>query len=349
MNNEIDNNQHYITESFIKKRFGVNGFVNRYDVKYGGWKTNASPQFIFSSDGYTQFLEAGQPVDNSLEKSFNNLENELRVILPILDDATTRTATPVDEGIFNNLCFYCAYLWYLSPFAKAKAPANFVMQVDLCLKHGNTNFLRAINLSDERIKTMQQQYADGYRFILQGENYLQYAFRGEFVRNCRDKAAMFRYLTKWTVYNSPIELPIADIALVDYPESKNVTLFMLPISPQRVLIGRLVGGTPPPPPMTNTILYGADLTVEAAEDVLDVISLSALKAIVCQNKMDIAAIRDRAKKKKISFTKINNLDDVLSAGRKVFDRSKSFDLVAVTKEEYIKYVHTFIGPAGSYN
>lgn len=350
VNNELNNNQHYITESFVKKRFGNDdGFVQRYDVLHDTWKTNASPQFVFSGVGYTQFLEEGEPVDNSLETSFSKLENQLQFILPALDEAAEKKTVTLTEDLYKDFCFYCAYLWYLSPFAKAKAPANFVIGLDLALKNGNLNYLRELQIAEDEIQKMQKQHSEGYQFILKGQNYLQYAFRGEFIRHCKDKAAIFRYKTKWTVYNSPIdiELPISDIALVDYPESKKATLFILPISPHRVLIGRLELGSPPPFHTTDTIVYGNNLTTEAAEDVLDIICLSAIKAIVCKNKMDIGAIRERAKRKGIAFTKIKNLDDVLSAGSKVFDRKKEFRLIPVSKDEYVRYVHSFIGPAES--
>lgn len=152
---------------------------------------------------------------------------------------------------------------------------------------------------------------------------------------------MFRHHTKWTVYNSPLELPISDIALVDMPVD-DATLYILPISPNRVLIGRIKHGTPDY--MTDTIVYGKTLPADAAEDVLDIICLSAVKAIACKNKMDIKAIRERAKNRKVAFNTIKNLEDVLSAGSKVFDRKKDVLLVPVSPEEHKKYVLSYIGP-----
>lgn len=344
MSNNINANQHFITESFVKKRFGIKGLVQRYDVKHNWWRKNASPRFIFSGKGYTQFLEVGQEVDNSLEASFSNLESHLKSILPALDYASQRKKTKLSETEFNNLCFYCAYLWYLSPFAKAKAPANFVMELDMNLKHGNWDYLRQRGMPEDNIKQMKAQYEKGYQFILQGDNYLQFVFRDQFIRKCRNQAGYFRYRTKWTVYNSPVELPISDIALIDYPESKSVTLYILPIAPDRVLIGRFQHSLPPPYHSEDTIVYGGTLTVEAAEDVLDVICGSAVKELVCKNKMDVKAFRERAKQKKVGFTKINNLEDVLSAGSKVFDRKKDLLLVPLKPDEYLKYVHSCIGP-----
>jgi hypothetical protein len=38
VNGEADGNLRYITESFVKKSFGHNGFVHRYDIKYDSWE-----------------------------------------------------------------------------------------------------------------------------------------------------------------------------------------------------------------------------------------------------------------------------------------------------------------------
>jgi hypothetical protein len=341
MSEGVNNNQHYITESFIKKRFGVNGFVQRYDIKHDSWKPNTSPQFIFSGAGYTQLLEEGQPVDNSLETSFSKLESELQFILPALDDAATRAETKLPEDVFNNLCFYCAYLNYLSPFAKAKAPANFLLELNFHLGKGNWDYLKGWGISEEDIQQIKAYFEKGFRFVFHGENYLQFMFRMQFVQRCQEKAVEFRQHVKWTVYNSPLELPISDMALFNMPYGK-VTLYILPICPERVLIGELKHGTPDY--FKNPVIYGGTLPLDAANQVLDFICYSAVKAVVCRNKMDVKGIRERAKQNKVAFTRINNLDDVLTAGTKVFDRKKGFRLVPVTTDEYVKYVHSHIAP-----
>lgn len=341
-----NNNQHYITESFVKKRFGNNGFVQKYDLEYDSWKVNASPQFVFSGAGYTQFLEEGEPVDNSLEESFGKLENQLRFILPALDNAAERAQTPFPKDLYHELCCYCAYLYYLSPFAKAKAPAQFVSKLKCNVQKGNWDYLRRLGMPEHTVQTMKTQFESGSHFMLEGDNYLQYVFRDQFLNSCREQAQLFRSKTKWTVYNSPVELPISDIALVDFPESQTATLYILPISPNRVLVGRFAHASPPAYHSTDTIVHGSTLTVQSAEDVLEVICGSAVKTIACKNKMDIKAFRERAKKKPRAFTTINiKLTEVLSAGSKVFDRRRDLRLVPVSLGEFNEYVRSFIGPA----
>jgi hypothetical protein len=340
----MNNREHYITKSFVRERFGTNGFVNRYNVEHDSWKMNASPKSLFFGFGYTQFLAEAQPLDDSLETSFHGLENKLPSIMPALDAAAEQTETQFPEDDYHTLCFYCAYLWYLSPFAKATAPTAFVMELDSNLGIGNWDYLRQRGKPEDEIQRMKTQYDNGFRFILQGENYMQILFRDQFVRKCKEQAAYFRYRTEWTVYNSPLELPISDIAVVDYPESKTVTRYILPISPSRVLIGRFHLGSPPAYHSTDTIVYGNTLTLEAAEYVRDIVCASAVKAVVCKSQMDIKGFRERAKDTGIRFPRIKNLADVLSAGSKVFD-PETLRLVPVSHNQFFQYVDSFIEPA----
>jgi len=345
VNNDLNNNQHYITESFVKKRFGTDGFVKRYDVKWDKWKLNASPQFVFSGKGYTQLLIDGEPVENSLEESFSKLESRLKCILPVLDRAAKNGAAKFNERLYRDFCFYCSYLWHLSPYAKAKATPEYVHQLDIDLKHGNVKHLQDLQVSEANIVMMQKLHADGYKFIIQGQNYMQWVFRTQFVRNTNKQAGIFRHFVQWKVYNSPIELPISDIALVDYPERGNAaTLFILPLSPHLVLVGKLEYGTPMPYYSTDTVIHGDTLSPETAEDILDVICLSGIKAIACKNKMDIAAYRERAKQKKIGFTKITDLEAVLSASTKTFNPEKDFRLIQTNTEGFVKFCHSFVLP-----
>ena len=173
---------------------------------------------------------------------------------------------------------------------------------------------------------------------------MQLVFRDQFVRKCKEQAARFRFETKWTVYHSPVELAISDIALIEYPGGKEVTLYILPTSPNQVLIGQWSRGSPASYHSKDTIVYGATLTLEQAEYVLDIICASALKAVACRNKMDIRAIRERAKEKGVRFPRISNLGDVLSAGTKEFDKTKAPRLKPVSHDEFSKYVSSFIGP-----
>jgi hypothetical protein len=337
----MNNNQHYVTQSFVKKRFGKNGFVWRYDLINKSWKPNASPQFIFSYDGYTQFLVVGEPLDDSLEIEFQKVEGKLDSIYPIWDKAAENEAMFVCNDTFKDHCFYCAFLWSLSPFAKAKAPANLVMEIDFFLTHGHLAYLKELNLSEQEIQWMQKLHSEGQKFILNGENYLQYVFRQQFIRHCKKTVAMFRYNTEWTVYNSPIELPISDIPIIDYSESRDVTAYVMPVSNNRVLVGRLHHTCPY---LTYPILYGGTLPADIAQNVQDLICLSALKTIVCTHKIDVEQCRNRAKSQNVRFAKVadSSLATILNAGQIPFDRSKPFRFIPVTKEKYNDYIAQYV-------
>ncbi len=169
------------------------------------------------------------------------------------DEAATKKALPVTAEDYENLCWYCAYLHHLSPFSKANSPAEYAITLDMDLKRGNVNHLLDLKVARRDITTIQKRHFKGDKFVIKGDNFLQWTFRTQFVRNANWKAGLFRHKTKWTVYNSPLELPISDIALIDYPDRDNkATLYILPISPRSVLIGRMEHGTPPP------LLYTTD-------------------------------------------------------------------------------------------
>ena len=289
-------------------------------------------------------LVDGEPVDNTLEKSFGSIENQLQFIYPVLDEAAKHDTLPVDAEIFKTLCMYCAYLYHLSPFSKANSPASYVISLDMDLLHGNVKHLQELKMAEQDISTMQKLHSQGWKFIVIGDNFLQWTFRVQFIRNAFYKAKLFLENTKWTIYNSPIELPISDIALVDYQESNKARLFILPIAPQLVLVGRLEYGTPPPT-YTDSILYGKTLTNESAEDILDIICFSALNTIAAKNRMDIKSIRERAAKKKIGFTKVMDLDSTLAAGTKPFNPN-TFRLLPVKEDEYVTFIHSFVQPPG---
>jgi hypothetical protein len=54
----VNENQHFITESFVKRRFGTNGAIERYDLKWGSWNTKHSPKFVFAGTGYTPLVSS---------------------------------------------------------------------------------------------------------------------------------------------------------------------------------------------------------------------------------------------------------------------------------------------------
>jgi hypothetical protein len=331
-------NQHYVSQVLLR-RFADAGYLQRFSVQSNTWK-RVSPKRVFSGLGYTQLLAYGE-TDNSLEASFAKIESAFPLTLKALDDAATRSISVLPVNLYENLFWYCAYVWRISPFAKAKAPGEFVMQLDSDLKNQKTNLLQAIGIPEGDINTIQQLHANGVKFILRGDDYLQVVYRIQFVRRCREDYWWFRHFAKWTICNSPIELPISDIALVQYfDRALDTTFYLLPISPNLILIGSIKTGTHHQ--STDTTIRGSTLNVEEAEYCLDAICLSAVTALIGKSRThDVRALRNRAREKKIRFCKIKDLESVLSAGTKPFNGP--LIVFPVAKGEYVKYVKSFIG------
>ena len=105
---------------------------------------------MFSRQGYTQLIAYGT-LDNTLEESLSQREDKLPQVLEALDKAAANgISTDLEKEVFNNLICYCSYLWSISPFAKAVAPLEYVMQLDLDLKNGRTDLLKLASISRAR-------------------------------------------------------------------------------------------------------------------------------------------------------------------------------------------------------
>jgi hypothetical protein len=334
--------EHYVSRVLLR-RFARKKLIEAYNIKHGKWKTT-SIKSVFFSVGYNQLLAFGK-VDNTLDVEFKKLENSLPKTLAALDDAATRTTTILDVKVYDHLCWYCAFLWQMSPFAKAVAPVNFVNQLELDLKHGNVDMLKALGHSERNIAEIKKHYVDDQKFIITGKNFLQLVYRIQFSEQCKLTYSQFRHSTKWTVYNSPIELPISDIAITQYHDMITRTaMYILPIAPKLVLFGALKLGDNLES-SNDTIIKGDTLPADAAEDILDVICKSAFYMLGSQNRIgDINGFRQRAAKKKIAFVKMNQLEAVLSAGLKSIESEKDFLITPTTRREQIRFITSWISP-----
>ena len=334
--------EHYVSRALLR-RFARKKLIETYNIKHGKWNAT-SIKTVFFSVGYYQLLAFGK-VDNTLDAEFKKLENSLPKTLAALDDAATKTTTILDAKVYEHLCWYCAFLWQMSPFAKAASPVNFVTQLELDLKHGNVDMLKALGHSERNIAEIKKHYAAGHRFIITGRNFLQLVYRIQFAERCKATYSQFRHSTKWTVYNSPIELPISDIAMAQYQDMITRTVvYILPIAPKLVLFGALKLGDNLVS-SNDTIIKGDTLPADAAEDILDIICKSAFYRVGSQNRIgDINGFRQRAAKKKVAFVKMNQLEAVLSAGLKPIESEKDFLITPSTRIEQIRFITSWISP-----
>jgi hypothetical protein len=331
-------NQHYVSQVLLR-RFSDKGFLQRFSVKTNTWK-RVSPRRVFSGLGYTQLMAYGE-MDTSLEESFGKIENALPKTLHALDDAATRVRTEIPADIWDNLIWYCAYLWRISPFAKAVAPIEFVYQLNMDLGQGRTDLLALLGITESDIQRIKSLYANGARFIIQGNNYLQLVYRIQFVRKCKEDYMRLRHFTNWVLYNSPVELPLSDVAFCEFVENASQKHWhVLPLAPRLVLVGTRKIGVELRP-SSGAVLRSETLTSGQAEYFLDAICLSAFTALAFHSKVDdVPMLRRRAIERGLTFAKIKNLDEVLKACTRPFNGP--FLIQPATKGEYAAFMKSSV-------
>jgi hypothetical protein len=333
-------NEHFVSQVLLR-RHTVSGLLQCYNVQADKWRPEP-PEKVFSEFGYNQLLVAGQ-VDDTLDKAFWTVENDVGQLntFKVLEEAANKSACELPPKVYENMCWYCAFLESISPAAKAAAPVDFVQQIDTELLNGKTDTLRdVLHWSEERIESFRKGHSLGLKPIIESNDFLQLVYRIQFQPRCRCDYKMFRGFTDWTVCSSPIELPVSDIALVPLGRDDFI-YYVLPIGPKLLLKGKIRRGQLKSSPQLS--IKGESLTANEAEYWLATICSSAVTEMVCAHTIpDVPLIRERATESKISFAKVVDPDAVMSACSKNFDGNFGLRLVSV--EEHVKFVHSFIQP-----
>ena len=338
MNNKNER-QHYVSKVLLK-RFKTSGKpLQCYQVRTGIWKSK-SIERACSAPGYNQLVVAGN-MNNAIEDSFSRVESKLPETLTALESAANRTTTEFPREIYENLCSYCTFLLGTSLFAKPGAVVTFLAQINLELERGQYFLLRELGTPDEVILHFREGYFQGGRIIIESENVLQIVFRLQFERLLNSNYAEF-INSNWTISNSPIELPMSDIGLIGFRlDDIKAKHYILPISPELVLEGIFYFAQAKNSP--KPVVRGLNLNSEEAEYRLDCICSSAVLEVICPHKnFDVAASRNRANAKQITFNKIVNPEHVLVAGLQ--NASTAYSLQMVSTEDYVKFVHSFVQP-----
>lgn len=333
-------NEHYVSQVLLR-RFTTNGHLQRYTVKEDTWK-RVSPKKIFSNDGYNQLLVEGC-VDDTLEQAFSRVETPLPKTFEALEKAATIASTELPLEVFENLCWYCAFIKRISPFAKAAAPVDFVVQLDKDIEQGKDEIFREVlQFPEHAIQFFRREHSLGKKIVIHSQNFLQAVYRIQFRRKYGFDYSIFRHYTNWTICNSPIEMPISDIALTEIPVAvHNAVFYGFPIGPKLLLKGQINQGTQKS--SSQTIVKGDTLSLEEAKLWFEAICLSAVRELASKEVIqDVLAAKARAKAKGIAFTKIMNPDAILEAGRENF--TAPFGLIIVSPEDYVKFIHSFIQP-----
>ena len=191
------------------------------------------------------------------------------------------------------------------------------------------------------IAKFREGYSQGGRVIIESENVLQLIYRLQFERLLNLNFMEF-LSCDWTISNSPVELPMSDIGLVQIQLIKlKANQYVLPISPRQVLDGIFYHDFTRN--STRPEISGHNLNSEEAEYRFDTICLSAVNEIIFSVRpSEILTSLNRAKTKGISFNKVVSPELAASAGTKT--SSPHYRLQMVSAEEYVKFMHSFIQP-----
>ena len=337
--NRSNERQHYVSQVLLE-RFKIPGNpLQCYQIETGEWKAR-SVEKACAAGGYNQLLGFGD-VDNTLEGAFSKIESRLpqtfRALEKIADGRSTELPTP----IYDNMCWYCAFLKLSSLPAKGAAVVNFVLQLNLEVEIGQRRLLRELQIPEEVISRWSEECAAGQKVIIDSENVLQVLYRNQFLRSYADEFALFRS-AQWAVSLSPIELPVSDVGLIPmHLSDEKANHYMLPIAPRLLLEGifffDLTKNAPQRP------VKCLHLTDEQAEYAFDAICSSSVIEIVCSRKLpQIPESLLRAKKRGIRFHTIVDPKAIRSAGLKRAAGELSFRVVPIS--EYVSFIHSFVKP-----
>jgi hypothetical protein len=148
----------------------VAGRLNCYRVAAEKWKLEPTKN-VFSDSGYNQLLVDGQ-VDHTLENAFSRVERHLPIIFNHLERAADVATTELPPSVYENLCWYLAFLRRVSPFAKAAAPMEFLAQIHKELEHGSGRTLKEVlGAPEDVIERFKQEYDRGNRLIIDSEDF----------------------------------------------------------------------------------------------------------------------------------------------------------------------------------
>ena len=337
--NQLDENQHSISQVLLE-RFKISGSpLQCYQVQTGEWIPR-SKEKACAWPGYNQLLVSGQ-ADNTLEEAFSKVESGLPRTFRALEEAARKPSTQLSPAIYENMCWYCAFLKGVALLSKPGAVVGLVFQINWELENGKHDLLCDLTIPDEIVEDWRRECALGHKVIIESENSLQLFYRFQFRRTYALDYSQFLN-TNWTVSNSPIELPMSDIGLVPIHLTDHKAIsYLLPIGPNLLLEGiffhDLSKNSPQP------LVRGHTLTQDEAEYRFDTICASAIAEIICSRRIsNISASISRAKAKGITFQKIVNPQAITSAGLTNVDDDLRFRVVSV--DEYKKFVHSFVLP-----
>ena len=156
-------NHHWISRNFIK-RFSYNGRLNnvyQYAIDTNKWEI-AGPNNTFCHPGWTQLIIDGK-VNDDIEKEFGKVETNLKQMFEALDKVADGKTNIVPENQYNNMCFYFAFLHFLSPFATGISTKRFYEDFHEQLENGQGDLL--LKLTPSQIVICQSEIEQGNKIV----------------------------------------------------------------------------------------------------------------------------------------------------------------------------------------
>ena len=338
--NLTNENQHWISQHLLKRFKSDGAPLQCYQIKTGEWVEKGLSR-ICASPGYNQLILSGE-VDNSLEAAFSKIESFLPQTLRALERAANQKETALPQVLYENMCWYCAFLKGTAPYSKVGSVVTFLIELNRELEQGTHFLLNDLKVPEGTIRDLQLHHEAGHRVIVESENLLQLLYRFQFNRNTK-----FRYVeflnVRWTVRHSPTQLPMSDVGLVPLLiENLGLNHYMLPLGPDILLEGMLFHDASKNS-ATSTV-QGVELNSDEAESRFDCICASALTELICGQKISgISEARSRAKESGTRFHQISDIEVIKTSGLEDVG-SGDFQFRIVSADEYRSFVHSFMRP-----
>lgn len=338
--NVANENQHWISQHLLKRFKSKGSPFQCYQVETGEWEEKGLER-VCAARGYNQLL-VSDAVDNSLETTFSKVESGLRNTFKALEGAANRQRTVLPQKLYENLCWYCAFLKGIAPYSKPGAVVSFIFQLNMELGGDKDSLLRLLNIPQETVLELRQHVTNGRKIIILSDNLLQLLYRFQFSRTYQFDYIQFLN-TKWAVCKSPVDLPMSDVGLVpmllDAPKANH---YLLPLSPNLLLEGIYFHDISKN--SADTVMRGMDLTSEEADYRFDCICASAITELICSKMLSgLSDARARANANGTRFCKIPDPEGIKASGLADVGEG-DFLFRAVSVEEYVKFVHSYTQP-----
>ena len=200
--------------------------------------------------------------------------------------------------------------------------------------------MRNLQFSNSQIDEFTRAVKDGQRIILENANYHQLIHGIQFERTISKHIKNFTENVRWKILISPVNIPIADVAIIDVepPKGKEFEmLYSLPISSNLIITGFVLSDKVKAAKMPANGILTEHLSEERGEKWANYICLSAQGGLVSQIEIPDVEKR-RIKAEHIhSFRNIHQTKEVIASTHKMTIKELRFKIVS--QDEFNIFCH----------